>query len=298
MSVVVVGGANIDLKARSRAPVVPGTSNPGRATLSPGGVGRNIADNLARLGTATTLVTAVGADLLGDDLLGSTATAGVDISCVRRTQLPTGTYTAVLDEGGELVVAVADMAAVESLSPGDVDAVADRIAEAELLILDGNLMPATLSAGVDIADRAGVRVVVDPVSVPKAQRLADAVRRPLFLLTPNADELRALTGLADDTAAIAELRRRGAQLVWLRRGPAGSVLSTPDGPVVLASTADEVVDVTGAGDAMLAAFCHFLLAGAAPAEAARLGHSAAALTVASASTVRPDLTETLVRSRA
>ncbi|GAA1952204.1 PfkB family carbohydrate kinase [Nocardioides panacihumi] len=299
MSVVVLGGANVDLKARSAAPLVAGTSNPGTTCLSSGGVARNIAENLARLGTATTLVTAVGSDTLGDDLLTTTAAAGVDVSLVRRRETSTGTYTAVLDDAGELAVAVADMAAVESLSAADVAGASDvaaRIAAADLVVLDGNLLPATATAVLDVAEAAGVRVVVEPVSVPKARRLAPALRRPTFLLTPNTDELAALTGISETERALAALHERGARMVWLRRGPAGSVLSTPDGAASLAPIAGEVVDVTGAGDAMLAAFCHFLLAGASPEEAARLGHVAAALTVATPATVRPDLTESLVRS--
>jgi pseudouridine kinase len=295
-AILVIGGANVDLKARSAAAVVAGTSNPGTASLSPGGVGRNIAENLARLGTSTALLTAIGTDALGNDLLAATAAAGVDVSLVRRGELETGTYTAVLDHAGELVVAVADMVAVESLTPADVAAVSDRIAAADLVIVDGNLLPATVAAVLDTAAAAGVRVVVDPVSVPKARRLAPSVRRPLLLLTPNAGELVALTGETDREAAVAALHAYGAQLVWLRLGPSGSLLSTPDGAVVLPPPGGAVVDVTGAGDAMLAAFCHFLLAGATPEEAARLGHAAAALTVASPATVRPDLTETLVRS--
>ncbi|MFI2707875.1 PfkB family carbohydrate kinase, partial [Nocardioides sp. CER28] len=129
--VLVIGGANVDLKARSAAPVVAATSNPGSASLTPGGVGRNIAENLARLGTATTLLTAIGPDALGDDLLAATAAAGVGVSLVRRSEVGTGTYTAVLDDGGELVVAVADMAAVESLTPAHITAVRERIAAAD-----------------------------------------------------------------------------------------------------------------------------------------------------------------------
>jgi pseudouridine kinase len=295
MGVVVIGGANVDLKARSHAPVVAGTSNPGTAGLSAGGVGRNIAENLARLGTPTMLVTAIGIDALGEDLLVGTAAAGVDVSPVIRRGT-TGTYTAVLDEAGELAVAVADMAAVESLSPADISAARALIAAADLVVLDGNLLPQTVTAALDVAEAAGVRAVIDHVSVPKAARLSPAIRRPVFLLTPNADELAALTGLAESDRAVETLHGYGARLVWLRLGPAGSLLSTPDGAVTLAPVAGEVVDVTGAGDAMLAAFCHFLLAGAAPAEAARLGHAAAALTVASGHTVRPDLSESLVRS--
>lgn len=295
-AIVVIGGANVDLKARSTAAVVAGTSNPGTASLSPGGVGRNVAENLARLGTSTALVTAIGTDALGDGLLAATASAGVDVSLVRRGELETGTYTAILDDTGELVVAVADMAAVESLGPADVAAVGARIGAADLVIVDGNLLPETVTAVLDAAETAGVPVVVDPVSVPKSRRLAPSIRRPVFLLTPNADELVALTGLTDREAALAALHAYGARLVWLRLGPAGSVLSAPDGVVALPPPGGTVVDVTGAGDAMLAAFCHFLLAGATPEEAARLGHAAAALTVADAATVRPDLTETLVRS--
>ena len=85
--------------------------------------------------------------------------------------------------------------------------------------------------------------------------------------------------------------------MWTRLGAAGSRLSGPDGVVDIAPVvAPEVVDVTGAGDAMLAAFCHALLGGATPAEAAAYGQAAAALTVASPHTVRPDLTDELVRS--
>jgi len=297
VSVVVLGGANVDLKARSAAALVPGTSNPGTATLSAGGVGRNIAENLARLGTPTALVTVIGTDALGEDLLVSTAAAGVDVSPVQRRGA-TGTYTAVLDDAGELAVAVADMAAVESLTPEDVAAAADRIASADLVVVDANLRPATVTAALDVAAAAGVRAVVEPVSVPKAVRLAPAVRRPVFLLTPNTEELTALTGLDDPAAALAALHGHGAELVWVRRGPAGSLLSSPDGAVELAPVTGGVVDVTGAGDAMLAAFCHFLLGGVTPQEAARLGHAAAALTVAGPATVRPDLSEALVRSSA
>ena len=300
---VVVGGANVDIKAAcSRAPV-PATSNPGTTVIAPGGVGRNIAENLARLGTPVQLVAAVGADVLGDQLLVATARAGVGVDRVRRDVPTTGTYVAVLDAGGALVVAVSDMAATDALSPADVEAARDLISGAALVVLDGNLASETVGAALDLAAAAGVRVVLDPVSVPKAGRLADHLGpgRPVHLITPNEDELAALTGRATDTpdqrlAAARILHDRGVEWVWVRRGDRGSVLSGPDGVESFAATAAEVVDVTGAGDAMLAAFCHAVLGGAAPADAAAYGHAAAALTVASPHTVRPDLTARLVET--
>lgn len=290
MTVVVVGGANLDLKARTTGVVVPGTSNPGTIATSPGGVGRNVAENLARLGTHTVLVAAVGSDHFGDGLLDATAVAGVDITHVRQVVGATGTYLAVLDASGDLAVGVSDMAATATLAPEHLDPA--LIAGADLVVLDGNLRADTLAAAWTHAAAAGVRVVIDPVSVPKAVRVEPLLgERPLWCITPNTGELAALGG------AVADLHHRGVELVWVRRGAAGSLLSGPDGEVQLATISGEVVDVTGAGDAMLAAFCHAVLGGASPAEAAAYGHAAAALTVASAQTVRPDLTDELVRSR-
>lgn len=290
---MVIGGANLDVKAHSARDAVARTSNPGSVVRSAGGVGRNVAENLARLGSEVCLVAAVGADAAGDEVLAATRAAGVDTSRVARGSQPTGTYVAVLDGDGELVVAVADMAATEALGPSDVDAVADVLGAAELVVVDGNLATATLGRALQLCASLGVRLVLDPVSVPKAAALADliSVRTPLLAITPNADELMALGGTAQ------ALHDLGVELVWTRLGAAGSRLSGPDGVFDIAPVAaPAVVDVTGAGDAMLAAFCHALLGGASSAEAAAYGQSAAALTVASPHTVRPDLTDDLVRS--
>jgi pseudouridine kinase len=303
-SVVVVGGANMDVKARSGRAVVAATSNPGTATMAAGGVGRNIAENLARLGTRTHLVAAIGADPLGDQVLSATSGAGVHVEHVRRTAAATGTYTAVLDADGELVVAVSAMAATDELSPQQVDAARDLLAAASMVVLDGNLAAKTLELALDLAAGSGSRVVLEPVSVPKAAALAPVLEagRPVFAVTPNRDELASLTDLPTRNArqvrtAARSLHDRGVELVWVRLGAAGSLLSSPDGEDELAPVPAEVVDVTGAGDAMLAAFCHALLDGADPAAAAAYGHAAAALTVASPHTVRPDLTDRLVRSQ-
>jgi pseudouridine kinase len=302
-AVVVVGGANMDVKARSARTAVSATSNPGTGSMAAGGVGRNIAENLARLGTRTHLVAAIGSDGLGDQVLAATSGAGVHVEHVRRSARATGTYTAVLDADGELVVAVADMAATDELSPEQVNAARDLLAAASLVVLDGNLSTATLGFALDLAMAAGVRVLLEPVSVPKAAALAHLVDadRPLFAITPNRDELAALTDLPTSTdgqvqRAAQALHDRGVELVWVRLGDRGSLLSAADGLTELSAVRADVADVTGAGDAMLAAFCHALLTGSDPAGAAAYGHAAAALTVASPHTVRPDLTDRLVRS--
>lgn len=281
--VVVIGGINADLKARTTAPLVPGTSNPGTATLAPGGVGRNIAENLARLGTDVRLVGVVGDDDLGRLVLDATRQAGVDTTHVRRWAGPTGSYTALLDHHGELVAGVAAMGATDELAPDDVP----DLAGASMLVLDGNLRADTFAHARSRALAGGVPVVVDPVSVPKAERLREEIR-DLRCVTPSGEELAALGG-------VEALLARGVELVWERLGPQGSALHTRAGVTRLPARVGQVVDVTGAGDAMLAAWVHAVLRGAGVADAASYAHEAAALTVASPLTVRPDLREMLGR---
>lgn len=302
--VVVIGGANVDVKARSATRIRQGTSTPGHTSTTPGGVGRNVAENLARLGTRTFLVAAVGRDAAGESLLNQTAAAGVRVEYVHRTDQPTGKCVALLDCDGELVSAVADMTATSALGPEEVNRARDIIATAGLVVLDGNLDLEALDHALDLAHASGVRTILEPVSVLKAARLASHVTadRALYAVTPNRDELAALTELDVRTdrqvrLGADTLHHRGVRHVWVRLGERGSLLSSDStGASLIPASPTTVEDVTGAGDAMLAAFCHALLRGSNPLDAARYGHAAAALTIASSHTVRPDLTPGLIET--
>ncbi|MBI4901061.1 MAG: carbohydrate kinase family protein [Actinobacteria bacterium] len=281
----------MDVVARTSAPLIAATSNPGHTRISPGGVGRNIAACLGLLGAPVRLVSAVGEDAFGDEALRVTAACGADVSAVRRVPgAATGTYTAVLDDAGELVAAVSDMAVVDALVLETV-----HLSDAALVVVDGNLAHEQASLVVAAAAAAGVRVAFEPVSVAKAARLADLVH-DLFLVTPNADELAAVTGrpTVQWRESVADLHDRGVEHVWVRHGADGSWMCTRGGePVHLAAEPASVVDVTGAGDAMLAAWVAAWLDGADPVAAARTGHRAAAATIESPHTVRPDLADVL-----
>jgi pseudouridine kinase len=304
--VVVVGGANIDLKVRTLARAIPATSNPGVTSQAPGGVGRNVAENLARLGVATTLLSAVGQDDLGDALLRDTAEAGVDVHQVLRVPgASTGTYTAVLDATGDLLVAVAAMQVIDALDETSLRRRRAAFHGAGWVVADGNLSATALAEVLALAEDAGARVVYEPVSVPKAAHLLvalDTGHAP-YAVTPNIDELAVLVGRPvadtkrDIRRAALDLHQRGIELVWVRRGVKGSLLSSRDEMHTLDSLPAKVVDVTGAGDAMLGAFLAGLVQGHTPEQAARLGHAAAALTVESAATVVPDLTLDSLQAR-
>jgi pseudouridine kinase len=306
-SVVVVGGANMDIKAHSTEPAQLRTSNPGASITTPGGVGRNIAENLARLGSPTHLVAPVGRDGFGEQIVAMTRAAGVSVDYMLTGEEATGTYLAVMDATGELLVAVSNMAVTDAMTVRQLGPARDLITHADLLVVDGNIPTAPTAWLLDFAAAVGVPVVMDPVSVAKARHLKETLspERPLLALTPNHDELCSIvdepvpntrTGIA---RAARHLHDLGVRHVWVRRGTRGSILSSraDDRRVSVASLAappTHVVDVTGAGDAMSAAFVHALLRGDDAADAARFGQMAAALTVACPDTVRPDLSARLI----
>lgn len=294
---VVVGGAAWDIKARSLAAARLNTSNPSEISRTPGGVGRNIAEGIARLGGRVHLVAAVGADAAGRELLTRTAEAGVYVDQVVTSPHPTGNYLAALDADGELVIGLSDFAATDAMDVDGLSRAHELLARAEVIVVDGNVPVVVAEWVLGVAAASGVRVVLEPVSVAKAARIASLLvpGNPVFAVTPNVDELGALIGRTvvdtedDIIVAADELHARGVAHVWVSRGVGGSLLASSGEALSIAAVPARVADVTGAGDALTAGFVHGLLVGESPAASARRGHLAAALTVASSHTVRPDL---------
>ena len=307
VAVVVIGGCNIDRKCQTLSPMIMGTSNPGTERSSVGGVGRNVAENLARLGVSTALITAVGADSEGMRIRSETETAGVHLGHSLETSSPTGSYTVVLNNSGEMVIAVASMAGVDELSPDVVDGARDLIEHARMLILDCNVPESTLLHAARLAGARGVPVIIDPVSARKAMRVSGLLSAGIRLhtITPDLGELLALsgqdsvTGAGVDTA-IATLHSLGVENVWARLGAAGSIFSAAGGETStrIPPLAATLVDATGAGDAMLAGYVAALLDGLGPLDAARHGAAAAAITIESELTVSHSMSAAAVAARA
>ena len=299
---MVAGGINMDVKGRTLETPQLGTSNPAQAHLSAGGVARNIAENLARLGCPVRLLGAVGPDALGGALLEQTRAAGVDVELVLRRPEPTGTYTAVLDENGELLIGLAAMQILDALLPGAAVDWLPAVRGAALLVLDANLPERTLALLAREARQTGIGVVLEPVSAPKATRLRPALPGA-SLITPDLAELRALTGLPTRTdgqieAAARALTAEGVRHVLVTLGVRGSLHVPEGGPATWTPAAPAAVsDVTGAGDAFTAGVVAALLGGQPLPEAAHWGHASAALTVEYGGTVYQDLSPGALRAR-
>src|SRR3954452_6925623 len=104
MKIACIGGAHIDRHGLLGGPLILGTSNPGTVTSDFGGVARNVAENLARLGRGVRMVSRVGDDEAGRGVVRHLASLGIDTSNVTVSQRATASYTAILQQDGELVL--------------------------------------------------------------------------------------------------------------------------------------------------------------------------------------------------
>ena len=287
--VVVIGGANVDVKGKATELYAAHTSNPGQVVTSVGGVGRNIAHNLALLGFETALVSAVGDDSYGRLILEETAKAGVDVSAVKRVPVASGVYLAILDATGELAGAVNDMSILSVLTKDDMDE--SILRQADFIVADCNLGVELLGWLVAFCANHGLPLLTEPVSLSKAMKLRSLSPQKVYAVTPNLDQLHALTGVKDIESAVTALHDMGFANVVIHCGRDGAVVSGESQPLTSIPRVDvgTLADVTGAGDAAVAGLVCGLLEGLGLLEAARLGQAAAACKIGATSSVAPAL---------
>ena len=301
--IVCIGGTNVDRKLRAAGKLRMGSSNPAEQHESPGGVARNIAENLVRLGLPVHLLTAVGRDAAGQALLAQLQALGVDTAgSLQVAEAATGSYTAVLDADGELVLALAHMALTERLDPAFLRQTAPRRASARWLVADLNLPRESLDDLRAEARQRDQRLLLVAVSEAKMARLGPDLRG-VHLLVLNRGELEALAGraLPDDKAlrgAWHALREAGLPRLVLRAGAPGLRRAEGDELIRLpASRVDRasIREVTGAGDAMTAGIVAGLHRDPDDLRAAcALGQRLAALTLQSDATVSEALSPALL----
>lgn len=293
----------LDRSYRITGTVVPGSSNPATGRTSFGGVARNVAENLVRLGVRAALVSVVGDDVPGRALLDDLDRLGVDSWGVRplagRT---TSTYGAVLGPDGELVLGVADMDTLDELTPERIAEPLSRVDPGAWVFADANLPSASQTRLATARRTRGFLLAIDTVSVAKAPRLP-ADLGAIDLLFTNIDEGRALLvdrgrPVGTTPEGVAEgLRAAGARSVVLTIGADGQVVSTAEQTVRLPAVPASVVDVSGAGDALVGATLADLVRGRSLVEAVRSGAAAAAMATESPASVNPALTGAAVAAR-
>jgi pseudouridine kinase len=295
--IVCVGNAALDRTFALDGPARMGTSNPAQLRTGYGGVARNVAENLARLAVAVALVTQVGNDAGGRALREDCAAHGIDVQGVMLSGThPTPEYTAIIDGRRELVIGASAAAAIDALSVAQLGAAFDEDARTAWTFADCTLPAAVIGALLEDRRAGGPPLAIDAVSTAKAMRLPRDLRA-LDLLFLNEDEARALLGgrAPGDARKLARaVRALGAEAIVLTRGARGVVVADADGVADIAAPAATPVDVTGAGDALIAGTLFGLLAGERLADAVRTGTRVARLTIESAATVSRELTRAAV----
>lgn len=254
--IVGLGAANLDEHWQSIAPVNLRDSNPGRCTLSVGGVTRNICENLARLSVRVCLLSAIGDDPRGEMIVRASESAGIDMSHIdRRKGAASSSYVAVLDEKGDMLLGLSDMRIINGMEVDYVEKNAALISGAAAIVCDGSLPRPVMKR---LTELASGPCFLDPASIAYA-RNAEPLAGLFDCIKPNCYELEVLSGRRAQTdeeieLAAEELLRRGTGAVAVSLGARGCYYADKTGTRLFRAIQplEAMADATGAGDAFTA----------------------------------------------
>ena len=296
---VVVGGVNVDIGGRSFAPLVAQDSNPGSVRLSLGGVGRNIAHNLALLGTDVHLLTAYGDDLYGERVAASCSELGIDLShALRIAGGATSTYLYLTDHRGEMALAVSDMEICKKITPSYLSSQLPLLQNAQVVVADANLSAESLEF---LAENCAAPLFVDPVSTAKAQKLRPILGK-IHTLKPNRLEAELLSGVPirseqDLERAADVLTEMGLHRMFISLGSQGVYAAMGSERLRLPNLPGQMVNTTGCGDAFMAALVWAYLEGMDLKSTALAGLAAGAIAMESGETINPALSAPALQKR-
>ena len=290
---VVVGAINMDIRGVADIHYPQAASNPGSIQCSAGGVGRNIAHNLALLGRDVHLISAVGSDFYGETLLEQTRQAGVNISsCMRLHGHNTSTYLSIANQQEETVLAINDTHILEKLTPQLLNGSRDLIRHSGVVLADCNLTPEAIEWVFTIAD--DIPVFIDTVSEFKAEKIKTWFPR-IHTLKPTQKELEILWGKpvtsdAERISAVNSLHQQGVEHIYVCLKDESVFCSQKNGEqFLLTPPAHTVVDSFGADDGFMAGLIYSFLEGSSFRDSASFAMACAALSRASVSINNPTL---------
>ena len=296
---VVVGGVNMDIGGRSRNKLVAADSNPGKVSISLGGVGRNIAHNMTLLGVDVKMLTAMGEDVYGNRIAASCTELGIDASrALRVADCVTSTYLYIADETGEMALALSDMEICDRITPAYLAGNQQMLSNARVIVADTNIPAETL---VYLAENSTAPIFCDPVSTIKAEKLLPILDR-IHTLKPNRLEAELLSGVKilekqDAEKAANVLLEKGVQRVFLSMGAEGVYAATAQEQMWLDNLSGQMVNTTGCGDAFMAALVWAYMQDLDLKETALAGLAAASIAMESAETINPAMSATALKLR-
>lgn len=248
--VLVIGATNLDIIARLKNPLIPYDSNPSNISMSWGGVGHNIALNLAHLGLEVHFLTTIASDTMGSSLKQYFREANVNIDQALTTDFNSGVYFCLISPSGQMEVAAVDTKTIEALTPEAVISRQAYINSFDYLVLDANLNEETIG---EIFRLAKTNIYVEATSGEKGRKFKPYLDK-ITMLKCNALEAESLTGVKGDCIVQAKtLLNKGVKEVIITQGSKpvtytvlNQVKQMPVPPV------DQIIEETGAGDAFMA----------------------------------------------
>ncbi len=291
---VTIGGANMDIQGFPAAPLVLKDSNPGTVKLSCGGVGRNIAENLARLGGDVKLLTLLGGDLYAREILETSEAAGVDMNHIKRIpEASSSTYLSILDGDGDMAVAINHMDIINRFDTDYIQSRERLLKNAALIILDANLPEELLYWITD--NHRDIPIFADCVSAAKAPRLNSSLSR-IHTIKPNRLEAEILSGIRIKSNT--DLKRAAEKLITA--GIKRVIISLGEEGVFYRSETEEIrmpnlplpgnpVNATGAGDAFMAGLAYTWMEEYPTVDAIRFALGCSALTMIHEDTINPNI---------
>lgn len=296
---VVVGGVNVDIGGHSAAPLVASDSNPGTVRISLGGVGRNIAHNLALLGTDVRLLAAYGDDMNGERVAASCSELGIDLShALRVPGGTTSTYLYIADDQGEMALAVSDMEICKRITPAYLASQLPLLQNAQVVVADANLTAEALEY---LAEHCTAPLFIDPVSTVKAEKIRPIVSK-IHTLKPNRLEAELLSGVEihslDDVAKAADvLTAMGVHRMFISLGADGVYAAMGEQRLHLANLPGHMVNTTGCGDAFMGALVWAYLEGMDLESTALAGLAAGSIAMESPETINPAMSAEALKAR-
>lgn len=254
--VVAVGAANVDIHGFTETGLVLKDSNPGFIETCLGGVSRNISENLVRLGVDTTLISAVGDDAFGRQIREECQQMSIDLQhSVFVPNSSSSTYMAIMDESGEMALALSDMRILDELKVEHLQARRDVLEQAQVIVADAGLSTQVMAWLVD--HFPGKKMILDPVSIGKCRRMKSLTGK-FYCIKMNRMEAGFLTGLSMDSRGDLEkaadrLMAMGLEKAYITLGDEGVYYCQKGEKGYMPAPKVKVINATGAGDAFTAA---------------------------------------------
>ncbi|MEL7650099.1 MAG: PfkB family carbohydrate kinase [Sedimentibacter sp.] len=290
--VTVVGGVNMDIHGVPKNKLIPGDSNIGSVRMSLGGVGRNIAENLVRLGIETKLISVLGDDMYGSKIIEESALIGLDMkdSLILKGE-STSTYLAVLDETHDMSVAISSMDIYERMTVNFIKEKKHVIDNSRLCVLDTNI-PAGVIEYL-LSNHRSTDFFLDTVSTAKAKKVKHLIGN-IHTLKSNTIEVESITGIEikteDDLKRNCDyLMNKGVKEIFITLGKNGVFYCNQTTMNHIKADNVKPVNTTGAGDAFMAALAYCYLNDIDINESAKIATAASVVALSHENTINPNM---------